>query len=172
MWRDSLTAKTDFRAVAVTSLAMFGFWLALSGHFDGFHLLGGVCSAIVVAFLSHDLLFPGETGGVLRKTWRFLLYVPWLLLEILKAGIDVAYRVLHPSMPIKPAIVKFQAPFEGDMARTILSNSITLTPGTITIEVKGREFIVHSLSEEMSKDLVEGTMQARIARIFEEGAGR
>lgn len=96
-----------------------------------------------------------------------MLYIPWLLLEVLKAGIDVAYRVLHPRMPISPRIVRFEAPFEDDLPRTILANSITLTPGTITIDVEGRVFTVHSLTEENAEELTAGRdMQERVARIF------
>ncbi|MDH7594263.1 MAG: Na+/H+ antiporter subunit E [Methanomicrobiales archaeon] len=160
-------SRLEVRILTFSILLLF--WMLLSHEVEFFNILGGVASAWLVTAISHDLLVPSLGKGALGKAGRFLLYIPWLLMEILKAGLDVAYRVLHPSMPITPTVVKFEAPFEGDLPRTILANSITLTPGTITIEVDGKEFTVHSLAEEIAEEFVTGkSMQQKIARIFEE----
>lgn len=151
-------------------LVLFAFWMLLSHELELFNIVGGIASSLIVAAISHDLLATPVRGRSLRRAWRFVFYyVPWLLLEVLKAGIDVAYRVLHPRMQISPRIVRFEAPFEDDLPRTVLANSITLTPGTITIDVEGRVFTVHSLTEENAEELQkERSMQERVARIFRE----
>jgi len=152
-----------------TFIILFAFWVLLSGYFDAFHLIGGIICSGIVALLSHDLLMPGRGAGTIGKIGRFLLYIPWLLVEILRAGFDVAYRVLHPAMPIDPSIITFDTTLSGDVSRTVLANSITLTPGTVTIDVKGGKFIVHSLCPKFSEGLIEDTtMQNKVAAIFEE----
>lgn len=155
----------------ITFGVMFLFWIILSGLFGAFHLIaGGICSALV-AFLSHDLLAKGKSDRLLIKTWRLLCYIPWELWQIVLANIDVAYRVLHPKMPIDPRVFEFETPLRGDWSLTTLANSITLTPGTITITVepeKGR-FQVHAIAKEPADALlVDQTMQKKVAHVFME----
>ncbi|KUG19006.1 MAG: Na+/H+ antiporter subunit E [Methanomicrobiaceae archaeon] len=155
--------------IAVVFAILFTFWVLLSGYFDAFHLTAGIICAGIVTILSHDLLMPDAGDRILRKTARFIGYIPWLLLAILRGGLDVAYRVLHPAMPINPCIVTFETPLHGDLARTTLANSITLTPGTVTVDVEGGRFVVHVLAPEFAYGLTkEETMQKRVSAIFEE----
>jgi multicomponent Na+:H+ antiporter subunit E len=152
-----------------TFVILFVFWIFLSGYLDAFHLTAGIICSGIVALLSHDLLIPGRGMAIVRKTGRFILYVPWLLVEIFRAGFDVAYRVLHPSMPIEPSIIMFDTTLSGDVSRTVLANSMTLTPGTVTVDVIDGRFIVHSLCPKFSEGLlVDATMQKKVAAIFEE----
>lgn len=155
----------------ITFCAMFLFWIVLSGLLTAFHLIaGGICSALV-AFLSHDLLVKGKSDKLIIKSWRLLCYIPWELWQIVLANIDVAYRVLHPKMPIDPCVFEFETSLRGDWALTTLANSITLTPGTITINVepeKGK-FQVHAIAKEPADALlVDQTMQRKVAHIFME----
>jgi multicomponent Na+:H+ antiporter subunit E len=157
--------------IIVTFCIMFLFWLILSGFFDAFHLItGGICSAIVT-LISHGLLVKGKSQKVLLTSLRLLLYVPWQLWQIVLANVDVAYRVLHPKMPIDPLVIEFETSLRGDFALTTLANSITLTPGTITIFVepeKGK-FWVHALAKESAHaHLVDKTMQRKVAHVFME----
>jgi len=157
--------------IVVTFCTTFLFWLILSGFFDAFHLImGGICSAIVT-FISHGLLVKGKGKKMLPKSLRFLLYIPWELWQIVLANVDVAYRVLHPKMPIDPLIIEFETSLRGDFAFVTLANSITLTPGTITIFVepeKGK-FWVHALAKEHAQaHLVDKTMQRKVADVFME----
>jgi multicomponent Na+:H+ antiporter subunit E len=156
----------------ITFFLMLLFWLLLSGQFSSpFHLVSGLISSALVAFLSHDLLVKGRSDKLLIKFWRFLCYIPWELWQIVLANIDVAYRVLHPKMPIDPLVFEFETPFREDWALTTLANSITLTPGTITIDVepeKGK-FQVHAIAKEFAEALlVDQTMQRKVADIFME----
>lgn len=155
----------------ITFAVMFLFWVILSGVFGAFHLIGGLISSALVAFLSHDLLVKEKSGHLLTKAWRLLCYIPWELWQIVLANLDVAYRVLHPKMPIDPRIVEFETPLRGDWSLTTLANSITLTPGTITIQVepeKGK-FQVHAIAREPADALlVDQTMPKKVAHVFME----
>lgn len=157
--------------ILVTFCIMFLFWLILSGFFDAFHLIiGGICSAIVT-LISHSLLVKGKSQKILLKSLRLFLYIPWELWQIVLANLDVAYRVLHPKMPIDPLVIAFETSLRGDFALVTLANSITLTPGTITIFVepgKGK-FWVHALAKEHAHaHMVDKTMQRKVADVFME----
>ena len=147
------------------------FWALLSGFFDLFHLsIGALCSA-VVSYASHDLLFT-ETNLRQRHIAgkNFILYLPWLLYQIYLANVHVVYLVLHPKMPIDPKIIWFKTKFKGDLLLVTLANSITLTPGTITLDIRDGEYCVHALSKKVADDLLSGEMQDRVAQIYgEEG---
>jgi len=155
----------------VTFGIMFLFWILLSGMFDAFHLISGILSCAIVALLSHDLLVKSKSDKMLLKSFRLLLYVPWELWQIVLANIDVAYRVLHPKMPIDPLIIEFETSLRGDFALVTLANSITLTPGTITILVEPErgKFWVHAIAKEPADALlVDQTMQKKVADVYME----
>jgi len=150
----------------VTFTIMFSFWILLSGYFDFMHLFLGVISSLFVSFTSHSLLI-GDSNirEGFKKIIRFFKYLPWLLYQILLANLDVVYRTLHPGMPIAPRIIKFKTNLETDLAKVILANSITLTPGTVTIDIKEGEFFVHAIAEAPAESLLGGEMQARVKQI-------
>ena len=155
----------------VTWLIMFTFWIVFSGRFDGFHIILGVISCTIVAMISGDLLFSSpQPRGIIRLWLRFLAYIPWILYQILLANLHVMYLVFHPRMKelIDPKIIEFDSRLTGDIARTTFANSITLTPGTITVEVTalGR-FSVHCIDVKSGQSLP-GEMEQRIAKIFGE----
>jgi len=143
---------------------MFCYWVILSGYFDAFHLVSGAISSLIVAWLSHDL-FAGTRPNIsleFRRVIRFLRYLPWLLWEIIKANIDLVYRTLHPSMPISPRMIGFKNTLKDEMGITTLANSITLTPGTVTVDANEDEFIIHAISEEAAEGLLAGDMARRV----------
>ena len=153
-----------------TFLLMFSFWLLLSGKLDLFHLTLGVISSLLVTLMSSDLLFLDRSKrGRFIEVWRFILYIPWVLKEILLSTLHVTWLALHPSMNTKiaPRIVNFKTKLKSDVARVVLANSITLTPGTITVRVEEDIFTVHALSDKVASALP-GEMEERIARIFTE----
>ena len=152
---------------------MFGFWLVLSGKFDLFHLALGLISSLFISWMSSDLLFiDSSKKGRLIEVYRFLLYLPWLLKEIVLSTLQVTWLALPPAMKekISPRIVNFKTRLKSDVARVALANSITLTPGTITVRVEGDIFTVHALSDKLVSGLP-GEMEERIARIFTEERG-
>lgn len=153
-----------------TALLMFGFWLLLSGKFDLFHLILGIISSLLVSWMSADILFQDRAKkGRLLEGFRFLLYIPWVLKEILLSTLHVTWLALHPAMTekIAPRLVTFRTKLKTDTARVTLANSITLTPGTITIRIEDDVFTVHALSDKVARSLP-GEMEERIARIFAE----
>lgn len=153
-----------------TFFIMFGFWILLSGKFDPFHLTLGVISSMLVAFMSADLIFSAPVAkGRAATAMRFMKYIPWLLREIMLSALQVTYLALHPRMRtlIEPRIVTFKSKLKSNVAQVALANSITLTPGTITIRVVDGEFYVHALSRRAAESLP-GEMEERLAKVFQE----
>ncbi|MCK5216857.1 MAG: Na+/H+ antiporter subunit E [Methanosarcinales archaeon] len=158
----------NIKHIFITFLILFTFWILLSAHFDILHVGSGIVCCAIVAYASHDLLFTGTQNHGLTKTTRFISYLPWLTYQIVIANIDVARRALSPSMPIDPHIFTFKTKLKSDVARTTLANSITLTPGTVTVDIIDDLFYVHAIAKEPAEDLLEGTMERKVAHIFME----
>lgn len=154
-----------------TFLILSGFWILLSGKFDAFHLTLGALSCLLVSFLSHDLLFskkdkqPRKPGIPIR----FIIYIPWLLYQIIVANFHVARLALTPKVTdtMEPRIIRFKTKLKSQMAKVTFGNSITLTPGTITVFIEDDEFVVHAISEKTASGLP-GEMEEKIARVFGE----
>jgi multicomponent Na+:H+ antiporter subunit E len=150
----------------VVFLILFGFWLIFSGHFDVFHLSLGVMCAALVSVFSYDLLLPDvPSPNKLLKVGRFVQYVPWLLYQVVVANLHVVYLVLAPAK-IRPQIIHFKTSLESDLSKVSLGNSITLTPGTITLDIVDGEFYVHALDDKVAEDLLTGEMQRRVGYVF------
>ena len=101
----------------------------------------------------------------LTKGGRFLTYVPWLLYEVFLANLHVVYLVLRPDK-LRPQVVRFRTGLRSDVARATLGNSITLTPGTITMDISDDEFFVHAVSDKAAASVIEGAMERRVAHVF------
>ena len=119
-------------------------WISITFSFDIPHLAVGIAAALVVAILTGDLFTtrPYVFKHVQRYLW-FLYYIPLFAWECFKANIDVAYRVIHPSCPIHPGIVSVKTSLKSDTALTFLANSITLTPGTLTVDIDKERGILY-----------------------------
>ena len=163
------------RALSLTfqCLILFIFWLIFSGHYDPKHLLMGLASASLVTFLTKDLLRTGAIAEKFSFNWpRLLAYLPWLLLAIIKANLQVAYLVLHPKIPVNPRLLFFEPHLKKNLSRVVLANSITLTPGTVTVDLKEGKYIVHALVPKSAEGILSGEMPNKAGEIFgEEKAG-
>ena len=160
------TVKMSNMRRLVVFLVLFSFWLVLSGHYDFFHLALGVGCSALVSFFSSDLLFKDfRNDRWLLKAWRFLLYVPWLLYQIILANLHVVYLVIQPKK-IKPQVVRFKTKLTSNLSQVVLGNSITLTPGTITMDIADGEFCVHALSDKAAREILAGEMEQRVAHVF------
>jgi multicomponent Na+:H+ antiporter subunit E len=159
------------------TILLFTFWVVLSGKFDGFHLGLGAASAICIALGTRRLLVLPPPIGVEHRhpmdvvPWvRLLVYIPWLAWQIVLSAAQVALVVLHPKMPIQPSLVRFRVTLPHAMAQLTLSTSITMTPGTITLDVQDDEFLVHALTHRSANDLLpphgSGAMQSRVASLY------
>lgn len=118
-------------------LIAFLVWSLLTWVPDAQHLIIGIFVAWLVTFMVSDLFNsqPKVAKLPLRAFYFCVFYLPIFLWECLKANIDVAYRVLHPALPINPGIVKVETSLKSDVALTFLANSITLTPGTLSVDI-------------------------------------
>ncbi|AZH25561.1 monovalent cation/H+ antiporter subunit E [Haloplanus aerogenes] len=149
----------------------FLFYLALGGWHvtDLYEVVTGAATAGVVTLTLSRVALKSELPDLRligMSLVRLAAYTPILLWEIAKANVALAYVVLHPRLPIDPRIVEFDAAVWGDMPVTTLANSITLTPGTLTIDVSRQHFLVHALIPEAEDDLLEGTLERLVRFVF------
>ncbi|MDY6967110.1 MAG: Na+/H+ antiporter subunit E [Spirochaetota bacterium] len=159
-------------AFLMTFIILLIFWVLVSGLFDPWHLPLGIISCALVAYISNDFFFKdkkvkGESFGVIA---RLIGYLPWLLYQIIIANLQIAYLALHPGMSklLDPRIVKFKSKLKKDGARVLFANSITLTPGTITILIDDdNNYFVHAINKSMAEGLP-GDMEKRAGRVFSE----
>lgn len=150
-------------------ILLLSFWLLLSTYLDWFHLTFGLISTLLVSLFTYDMVFVNEDrGNNFKKLIRFISYLPWLLYQIVIATVDVTKRVLDPKMPIDPAMITFDSVLKTDLSMTFLANSITLTPGTVTVHIDDNTFLIHALTKESADDLLEGTMERKVAHVFME----
>ena len=163
--------------IALEFAILFAFWLVLSGRYEAKYLYIGALSAGLVTFLTNDLFYSlfarGEKERVnaqhtFLQLWRFLSYLPWLLFRIIKANIQVAYLVLHPRMPIDPVLLQFRTKLKRSFAQVMLANSITLTPGTTTVNLENGRYIIHVLVPPSAQELLNARMQNKVGAIFME----
>jgi len=141
-------------------------WPFVDGKIDLQVMVAGVIASLVVAFLFHEIL-PKEHHvfiSPVRIFW-FLVYVPVFFYYMIKANFDVVYRALHPKMPIKPGIVKIKTNLKTESGITALANSITLTPGTLTVDLTDDGHLYIHWINVKSDDVEQATKL--IARRFE-----
>jgi multicomponent Na+:H+ antiporter subunit E len=151
----------------------FLFWLLLTLDGSLANLLVGAAGALITALLFGKYFFE-RTGKFLQpvRYFWFIIYLAVLIWECIKANLDVAYRVLHPRMPIRPGIVRVRLQLKSEFARAMLSNSITMTPGTIAVDIIGDDLYVHWIyvtsedPEEYTKK-VAGRFEKYIIKTFE-----
>jgi multicomponent Na+:H+ antiporter subunit E len=143
-------------------ITLFGFWLLLSGMFTPFLVAAGFGTSLAIMLLARRMDLLDEEGHPIQLAWpAFLSYWPWLGKEICKSGWDVTKRILDPSLPISPTLVEFTPTQRTDLGLVIHANSITLTPGTIAVEVEHGRFLVHSLTAEGASGLAGSEMDSR-----------
>lgn len=157
----------------VLFLVTFATWLLLTWSLNWQQVLAGVVfSGLVAALFAR--LYSGKSRKFLQpRRWLWaILYLPFFFYYCLKANLDVAYRVLHPELPINPGIVKVKTTLESDIAKVFLGNSITLTPGTLTIDIDGDDFYVHWINittddPEQQAAIILRRFEGFLRRIFE-----
>jgi multicomponent Na+:H+ antiporter subunit E len=149
------------------------FWFLLTFEFTVPNLIVGVVGSIICSLL-FGRVFITNTYKLLqpRRYFWFLVYLVIFIWECIKANLDVAYRVLHPAMPIRPGIVKVRTTLKTDLAKTLLANSITMTPGTISVDVIGDYLYIHwiyirSEDPEVYTGIITGAFEKYIKRIVE-----
>ena len=152
-----------------TFLVLFAFWLLLSGFFTAFLMVAGAVTALAVVLFSRRMDIVDHEGHPVHLAPRALLvYWPWLIKEIMKSGWQVSTIILQPSLPVSPTLVRIRATQRTDVGRTTLANSITLTPGTISVEVDRDEILVHALTRAGARELATGEMDRRVTEFERE----
>tara|TARA_B110000444_G_scaffold241322_1_gene257605 strand:+ start:6175 stop:6645 length:471 start_codon:yes stop_codon:yes gene_type:complete len=141
------------------------FWLINSGHFD-FLLLGfGVFSVLFVIWLNNRMSrITGEYQPAVILSRQLPFYILWLLKEIVKSNIEVIRLIWQRHPAIDPQVITVKASQNSDLHKVLYANSITMTPGTIVMEIEGDEFIVHALHRSSREGLESGDMDRRIRR--------
>ncbi len=149
--------------------ALFAFWLALSASLRPLDLAIGLVLSVLLGLWAARFLW-GDDAPLLsaRQAARFVLYIPRLLAAIVVAAVQVAEVVLQPHMDIEPRLIRHRTRFERDISRVTFANSITLTPGTLTVDVEDDTFVIHCIAERFADDITSGELERKITRIFEE----
>ena len=154
-------------------LMVLGLWLGLFWSLDPWVLGTGVFFALIVGGLLGEIYPDGLTRALDPRRWFFLLvFLPYFLYYCIGANLDVALRVIHPDVPISPGIVKVRTTLAGEMSRTFLANCITLTPGTLTLDIDGQDFYIHWINidtDDQARRTAEicGRFEPLLRRIFE-----
>ena len=143
-------------------------WLLLSGYYTALLLALGALSCALVAALCWRMGIIDPEGHPNHLFLGLLLYIPWLLWEICKSNIDIARRILDPKLPIAPRVIRIKTSQKTHLGQVIYANSITLTPGTVSVEVEEGEITVHALTGETAAALLEGSMDRRVTRLEDE----
>ena len=148
---------------AAWTLILFLLWLLLSESLNPLHIAVGAVAALTVSLLSG---YSRSTRTYSVRWIRALAYFPWLFGHILMSGLRLAYLILHPKLPIKPKLFRYQSTLTNDLAIMLLGNSITLTPGTVTVEASSDELTVHAIDSDSAGDLDLQRLERAVAGVF------
>lgn len=148
------------------SLAVVCFivWLLLSGHYVPLILTFGIVSTVVVVAITSRMDIANREGQPVHLLRMILSYWPWLVWEIVKANLMVVRCILSPSLPIRPTLVSVRASQKSTLGKVVYANSITLTPGTVAINIEGDHIKVHALTRAAAQDLKRGIMDRRVTK--------
>lgn len=152
---------------------LFAAWLTWSGtysipgtaHYHGLVLALGVVSCGVVVVLQRRMERQHDYHTAYTQAVGFITYVPWLFWQIVLSNLQIARVILSPSLPISPRLVRVQADLQTDFGWATLANSITLTPGTLSLDVRDGGILVHALTEATAQDLQSGTFARKVAAL-------
>lgn len=147
------------------SVVLFIIWLLLSGHYEPLLLSLGALSCAFVAWIAHRMDVVDREGHPIHLSWRVLIYWPWLIWQIVISNIAIARIILDPKLPIDPSLIKVRASQADDLGKVIYANSITLTPGTVSIDVRGSQIEVHALTTAMAEGVKTGDMDRRVTKM-------
>ena len=147
------------RRTLILFVMLFMLWLVLSGHYDPLFIGLGLLSSAVAVCIARRMNIIDAEGLPIALLPGLIRYGPWLFGAIIRANLDVARRIIHPRLPIAPLVVRVSAEQQTVAGRVTYANSITLTPGTISLDVTHEDIEVHALSVEAAQDLQSGEME-------------
>ena len=143
-------------------------WFLWSGHTEPLLLGFGAVSCVFVWVLCRRLGVIDKESAPMHLLPRMLRYVPWLFWQIVKANLHVSRLILSPGLPVRPQLLRVRTSQSTDVGRAIHANSITLTPGTVSLDVRGASILVHALDEHSAEGVRDGAMDRRV-RVIEGG---
>lgn len=146
-------------------VSLFLFWLLLSGHGELLILGFGILSALIVTLVLRKMDRIDREIIAFTPGLRVISYFGWLLWQVVLSNIDVARRIWNPALPIRPCWQRLDTSVSTPLEKTLYANSITLTPGTLTTDVREDHFMIHSLTPEGIEELRKGEMEERIRRL-------
>jgi len=149
----------------ILSLVLTAFWLVNSGHYTSLMLLLGAASIAIVIYIAHRMDVVDHEAQPIHLTLKLPVYIGWLIKEIVLANISVVKHIWLGNGSISPVMATITASQKTDMGKVIYANSITLTPGTVTIKLDHDEFLVHALLRESIEDLESGDMDRRVTQL-------
>ena len=146
-------------------LTLFGVWLLLSGHYTPLITSLGVVSVILCVYIVLRMETCDHETHPIHLTTRAVMYWPWLAIEIVKANIDVTKRVFSAGPNISPTVFSVKSSQKTELGQVIYANSITLTPGTTTMDIDEGTFVVHTIAKNVGDDLCAGEMDRRVSLV-------
>ena len=165
--------RSNLMRYTYTAIILFLLYMWLVSTAAWEELIAGlIFSALIAAFTYRSFVLEEGEAITAKRVLNLLLYLPYFFWQIVKANLDVAYRVLHPKMPIRPGIVAVRTSLKSDIAKVALANSITLTPGTLTLDIIGDHLLIHwiNVRHEDEKGATEDIVrpfEERLRGIFE-----
>lgn len=154
--------------VAGATIPLMLFWLAITGSLKPADVVLGIVFSLILGVWAARFLWGDDAPTLKLRQWgRFVLYFGRLLWDIVVAAVQVAEVVLDPRMPIAPVVIAHRTSFSRDVSRVAFANSITLTPGTLTVDVDGNTFYIHCIDERFADDIASGALERRVTRTFE-----
>lgn len=148
-----------------TFLLLFVTWLAWSGHVDPLLLGLGVLSAFFATYLGSRLHVIDEEGFPFALTWRLVSFIPWVIWQIVVANVQVARIILSPTMGLHSQLVRVRASQRTEIGRVIHANTITITPGTVTLDVRDDILVVHALTDAHADADAAGVINERVRKL-------
>lgn len=149
--------------VVYKTVVFFVIWLLLTESYSLVHLSLGVVASAGVALLNTD---PGRSTAVTIRWPRLFMYLPWLFGRMCISGLHLSFLILHPKLPIAPALIRYRTKLGHKSGIVLLGNSLTLTPGTVTVEAQDDELVVHGMDEESLQDLNSLRLEREVAKVF------
>ena len=147
------------------AITLFAFWLLLSGMYQPLLISFGIVSSLLVTWISHRMDVADHEGFPVHLGAKAASYWPWLAWEIIKANIDVALIIIKPKLQIAPTMFNSHASQKTEVGQVTYANSITLTPGTITISVADGIVEVHALTSGTADEVLSGRMDKRVCQM-------
>ena len=159
------SARSYLGKMVLMGILLIAAWLLWSGFFKPLLLMLGAFSCALVLLITHRMHLFDTDVFALRFTSRLFRFWGWLGREVVRSSLQVTRAVLSRDMKISPTVAEFDSSCDNSVDLVILGNSITLTPGTLTLSIDGRHFTVHALNEQGARDILTGEMDRRVSQL-------